>query len=154
MAYSEALEVLQRDINSEEKKLGRYCRRCSYEGKKVLMHTASIQWTDDNHVKHFTPIALVCRVCRDWRWLPEQIERSKRQSGYIHKPQVWTEDGKTHHTQGFSKLEFADLMKELAIIRDRLRWIKEALQQNDPMMNKTPLRFDWKQFMKIYLEKV
>lgn len=160
MAYSEALEVLQRDINSEEKKLGRYCRRCSYDGKKVHMHTATVQWTDEQHNKHTTPILRVCPKCRDIRWLPDQIERSKQQSGYIHAPQTWTEDKgtekeKTYQSGGFSKLEYADLMKELAIIRDRLHWIKEALQQVDPMINKAGMpQFNWKQFVKIYLEKI
>ena len=49
MAFSEALEVLQRDIKSEDERPGRYCRRCNYEGKKVQMHTATVQWTDDQH---------------------------------------------------------------------------------------------------------
>jgi phage/plasmid-associated DNA primase len=160
MAYSQALEVLQKDIKSEEEKLGKYCRRCSYEGKKVLMHTATVQWTDDQHVKHSSPILRVCPRCRDIKWLPEQLERSKHQGGYIHAPLKWTEDKgtekeKTYHSTGFTKLEYADLMKELAIVRDRLHLIKQALQQEDPMMHKAGIPpFDWKQFIRIYLEKI
>ncbi|MFG1461157.1 MAG: hypothetical protein AAE987_07260 [Thermoplasmataceae archaeon] len=76
MAF-ESLEILQRQINEEEEKLGKYCRRCSYEGKKVLMHTATVQWTDKDHIKHTTNILRVCPRCRNIRWLPEQIEMAK-----------------------------------------------------------------------------
>ncbi|MCL6090335.1 MAG: hypothetical protein M1393_04770 [Candidatus Thermoplasmatota archaeon] len=159
MGYSEALEVLQKDIRQEEEKLGKYCRRCSYEGKKVLMHTATVQWTDDQHVKHTTPILRVCPRCRDIKWLPEQVERANLFGGYIHEPQVWTEDKgtdreKTYRSQGLSKMEVADLMKELAIIRDRLSRIKRAFKETDPLAYKTSIQFDWDKFIKIYLEKI
>lgn len=150
-----ALDTLQKQINEEEEKLGKYCRRCSYEGKRVLMHTATVQWTDNNHIKHSTPILRVCPECRDIRWLPNQFSRAKHQGGYIHDPQIVEKDGKKYYSGGFSKLEMADLMKELAIIRERLHLIKLAFIQNDPMLTgNTAGPFDWKQFIKAFFEKI
>ena len=151
-----ALETLQSQIKEEEKKLGKYCRRCSYEGKKIFMHTASVQWTDKEHVKHFTPVLRVCPRCRDIRWLPEQLERAKNQSGYIHDPQTWEEDGEEHYAKGFSKLEFADLMQELSLIRVRLTIIKKAFNETRPELVKGYITapVDWKKFIQNFLEKV
>ena len=154
-----ALGLLQQEIEEEEKKLGKYCRRCNYEGKKVLMNRASIQWVDDQHLKHTTAIALVCRNCRDWRWLPEQEETAKLKSGYMREPRIWTDnkgtkDEETYHTDGVSNLEVADLMKELAIIRDRLSLIKKAIKEANPIGYKRSAFFDWDKFMKIFLEKI
>lgn len=153
---NDPLELLQTQIKEEEEKLGRYCRRCSYQGRKVLMHTASVQWTDDQHVKHFTPILRVCPECRDIRWLPNQLERTKKQGGYIHEPLTWEEDGKKHYAKGFSKLEFADLMQELALIRTRLSIIKRALSESMPEQVKgySTAPVDWKKFIQNFLEKI
>ena len=151
------LEFLQSQIKEEEEKLGRYCRRCNYQGKKVLMHTASVQWTDQEHVKHFTPILRVCPECRDLRWLPNQYEKARRWGGYIHDPHTLEEKDETQiHFKGFSKLEFADLMQELAFIRTRLTIIRKALSQKMPEQVKgygtAPV--DWKKFIHNFLENI
>ena len=154
---NDPLVQLREDIVKEEEKLGRYCRRCSYQGKKVLMHTASVQWTDQEHVKHFTPILRVCPECRDLRWLPNQYEKARRWGGHIFEPYTWTDDEGVEHKDpgGLSKLEYADLMVELGIIRERLRLIKDALFLNARMNGKRHImRFDWKQFIKIYLDGI
>lgn len=152
----EAIVVLQKQINEEEEKLSKYCRRCNYEGKKVLMHTATVQWTDKDHLKHSTPILRVCPRCRNIKWLPNQFERAKQQGGYIHDPHTFEEDGKKYISGGFSKLEFADLMQELAVIRLRLHIIKLAFAENDFTMIKGPTvgPVDWKQFIKTFFEKI
>ena len=151
-----ALETLQTQIKEEEEKLGKYCRRCHYEGKKVFMHTASVQWTDKEHVKHFTPILRVCPHCRDIRWLPEQLERAKKQGGFILEPQTWEEDGKKYYHEGFSKLELADLMQELSLIRVRLTIIKKAFNETRPELVKGYITapVDWKKFIQNFLEKI
>jgi hypothetical protein len=150
------LELLQTQIKDEEEQLGKYCRRCHYEGKKVFMHTASVQWTDKEHVKHFTPILRVCPRCRDIRWFPNQYEKARRWGGYIHDPQTWEEDRQKYHTEGFSKLELADLMQELALIRARLTIIKKAFYNTRPEQVKgwvsPPL--NWEKFIKSYFEKI
>ncbi len=151
-----ALETLQTQIKEEEKKLGKYCRRCHYEGKNILMHIASVQWTDKEHAKHFTPILRVCPRCRDIRWLPEQLERAKNHGGFIHDPQTWEEDGKKHYSGGFSKLELSDLMEELASIRTRLTIIKKAFNETRPEIVKgwTSPPLNWEKFIKSYFEKI
>ncbi|MCL4480420.1 MAG: hypothetical protein M1113_02920 [Candidatus Thermoplasmatota archaeon] len=151
------LVQLRGDIAKEEEKLRRYCRRCSYQGKKVLMHTASVQWTDQEHVKHFTPILRVCPECRDIRWLPNQYEKARRWGGFVDEPHTWTDDEGVVHKNpgGISRLEYGDLMAELGIIRERLRLIKEALYSEGHMYSKNQvMRFDWKQFIKIYLDGI
>jgi hypothetical protein len=152
MAFVKALELLQTQINEEEEKLGKYCRRCSYEGKKVLMHTAIVQWTDKDHKKHSTPILRVCPNCRNVRWLPNQFERAKFQGGFMREDTFIDDNGVEKKHYGISKLEVADLMQELSIIRQRLYLIKMAFQQNSMDISGGP--FDWKQLMKAYFDKI
>jgi hypothetical protein len=50
----------------------------------------------------------------------------------------------------------ADIMQELALIRQRLHLIKLALAENNPMLSPgivTP-PFDWKQFIKAFFDKI
>ena len=156
MAFVDSLKMLQTQINEEEDKLGKYCRRCNYEGKKVLMHTATVQWTDKDHIKHSTPILRVCPRCRNVRWLPNQFERAKSQGGYMNAGKYKDVNGEEKTYHGISKLELADIMQELAIIRQRLYLIKSAFAENDPMMapGVATGRFDWKQFIKAYYDKI
>ena len=149
------MTALQTQIKEEEEKLGKYCRRCNYVGKKVFMHTASVQWTDEQHVKHFTPVLRICPNCRDIRWLPEQYNKAKYLSGFLDEPRKYEEDGKKY-IEGFSKLEFADLMLELANIRTRLNIIKHAFMEERPeqVNGHTTPPLDWKKFIRNYLENI
>lgn len=87
------------------------------------MHTATVQRMDKDHHKHSTPNLRVCPRCRTIKWLPNQFEKAKDQEGYISNPMTFKEDGKKYTSGGFRKLELADVMQELAIIRERLRLI-------------------------------
>ncbi len=108
------------------------------------------------HVKHFTPILRVCPECRDIRWLPNQYEKARQWGGYIQEPLTWEEDGKKYHHKGFSKLELADLMQELANIRTCLSLIKRAFNETRSEIVKgwTSPPLNWEKFIKSYFENI
>jgi hypothetical protein len=116
------------------------------------MHTAIVQWTDKDHKKHSTPILRVCPNCRNMRWLPNQFERAKFQGGFMREDTFIDDNGVEKKYYGISKLEVADLMQELSIIRQRLYLIKMAFQQNSMDISGGVL--DWKQLMKAYFDKI
>ncbi len=121
---------LKQEIKVDVENKSKIDRHCIRDG--TLMNTASIQWTDGNHMKHFTPIALVCRKCMDWKYLPYFQEEAYRRGKTVasldeegKERDTIIVDGRTISLSSLylSKLEFADLMRELGQLNDKRRKI-------------------------------
>lgn len=137
MNKAEAVHEQEIQVHVQKKpKIDRHCKR---DG--TLMYTASIQWTDDEHNKRFSPIALVCRTCFDWRYLPgvnklarergktiafRDDDGNERDSLYV--------DGREVSLSSIymSKLDFAELMRELGELNARRRTVLLQLKKGAP----------------------